>query len=153
MNSEISRSVPESDGNSVAASKDGGTPPGRSGEQTRKPQKLGLAGVIVTIFIIGTVAHLVGWDENPSSSAGEIHAGITKNEWRQRARPFYNPGGGIKLTTVANFKKVMGEPSNTQTVEGHSYWYFDCVDGTIQVVLIDPALSGGTLAIDSINDY
>jgi hypothetical protein len=153
MNSKISSSVTESDGNSAAASEDGGIPPGQPDAQARKPQKMGLVGVIVSIFIIGAIAHLVGWDENPQPSLGETHGGVTKAQWRQKALPFYNPSGGIKLTTVSNFKTVMGEPSSTQTIEGHSFWYFDCADGTIQVVLIDPALSGGTLAIDSINDY
>ena len=114
---------------------------------------MGWVGVIVSIFVIGAIAHFAGWDENSQPLTGQTHVGITKAQWRQKALPFYNPGGGIKLTTVANFKAAMGEPSNTQTVEGHAYWYYDCADGTIQVVMIDPSLSGGTLAIDSINDY
>jgi hypothetical protein len=79
---------------------------------------------------------------------------ISKAEWRQKALPYYNPsGGGRKLTTVADFQNVLGAPSQTQTIEGHAYWYYDCSDGTIQVVLIDPAMTGGQLAIDSINDF
>jgi hypothetical protein len=114
---------------------------------------MGWVGVIFSIFIIGAIAHFAGWDENSQPLTGETHAGVTKAVWRQKALPFYNPGGGIKLTTVANFQNVMGPPSSTQTIEGHAYWYYNCADGVIQVVLIDPALSGGTLAIDSINDY
>ena len=124
-----------------------------SAPKPAKPHKMGWVGMIVSIFIIGAIAHFAGCDENSQRLAGEAHSGMTKAEWRQKALPFYNPGGGIKLTTVANFKTVMGEPSSTQTIEGHAYWYYDCADGVIQVVLIDPTLSGGTLAIDSINDY
>jgi hypothetical protein len=152
MNSNTSSSAPESGGKSETVLKVGDTPLGQF-DQIRKPQKMGLVGVIMSIFIIGAIAHFAGWDENLQPLVGETYGGVTKAQWRQKALPFYNPGGGIKLTTTANFKKVMGEPSSTQTIEGHSYWYFDCADGTIQVVLIDPALSGGTLAIDSINDY
>jgi hypothetical protein len=127
--------------------------PAQTFVRTPKPQKVGWVGVIVSIFIIGGIAHFAGWDESSQPLTGETQAGITKAAWRQKALPFYNPGGGIKLTTVANFKKVVGEPSSTQTIDGHAYWYYDCADGMVQVVLIDPALSGGTLAIDSINDY
>jgi len=129
------------------------TKPLEKGDVTQRPQKMGLVGVIVSIFMIGAIAHFAGWDENSQPLAGETHAGITKAQWRQKALPFYNPGGGIKLTTIGNFKAAMGEPSNTQTVEGHAFWYYDCADGTIQVVMVDPSLSGGRLAIDSINDY
>jgi hypothetical protein len=130
-----------------------GAAPAQMFKQTPKPQKISWLGVIISIFIIGTIAHFAGCDENSPALTAENHPGITKAEWRQKAVPFYNPGGGIKLTTVANFKNVMGEPASTQTIEGHAYWYYDCADGTVQVVMIDPALSGGTLAIDSINDY
>jgi hypothetical protein len=153
MNSNTGSAASESGGKSETVLKVGDTPLAQSDQQMHKPQKIGLVGVIVSIFIIGAIAHFAGWDENPQTLVREIHGGVTKAQWRQKALPFYNPGGGIKLTTVSNFKKVMGEPSSTQTIEGHSFWYFDCADGTIQVVLIDPALSGGTLAIDSINDY
>ncbi len=149
MNGNVSDSTSKSGGNTEAVI----TPPGQSIGETAKPVKIGWVGVIVSIFIIGAIAHFAGWDENSQPLTGETHVGITKAEWRQRALPFYNPGGGIKLTTVANFKNVMGQPSSTQSIEGHAYWYYDCADGTIQVVMIDPALSGGTLAIDSVNDY
>ncbi len=149
MNGNANDSNPRTGGSTESVT----MPPAQSNGQTDKPQKFGWIGVIVSIFIIGAIAHFVGWDENSAPPAGEAHAGITKAEWRQKALPFYNPGGGIKLTTVANFKNVMGQPSSTQSTEGHAFWYYDCADGTIQVVMIDPALSGGTLAIDSINDY
>jgi hypothetical protein len=149
MNGNVNDSAPKSVGDIEAVT----VAPGQSNGKTAKSPKIGWVGVIVSVFIIGAIAHFAGWDENPASSTGETHAGITKAEWRQKARPFYNPGGGIKLTTVANFKNVMGQPSSTQSIEGHAYWYYDCADGTIQVVMIDPALSGGTLAIDSVNDY
>ena len=149
MNGNANDLAPKPTGNAEAVI----TSPGQSNGQTAKPPKIGWVGVIFSIFIIGAIAHFAGWDENSAPTTGEAHAGITKAEWRQKALPFYNPGGGIKLTTVANFKNIMGQPSSTQSIEGHAYWYYDCADGTIQVVMIDPALSGGTLAIDAVNDY
>lgn len=153
MNSNFSDPAPKPCDTTQAALGVGGTPASQANGQTRKPQKMGWVGVIVSIFIIGAIAHFAGGDDNSQPLAGGTHAGVTKAEWRQKALPFYNPGGGIKLTTAANFQNIMGPPSSTQTIEGHAYWYYDCIDGVIQVVLIDPALSGGTLAIDSINDY
>jgi hypothetical protein len=111
----------------------------------------GCLGIIAVLFIIGLIAQIGGCDKTTDPQKGE-HA-LTKAQWRQKALPYYNPGGGgRKVTTVADFKGVMGEPARTETLGGYVYWFYDCSDGTIQVKLIDPAMSGGTLAIETIND-
>lgn len=78
---------------------------------------------------------------------------MTKTAWRAKIRSYWNPGGGMKVTTIANFKAMFGEPSKTQTVEGHAYWYYDCSDGMIQIDLIDPNMSGGRFLINAVNDF
>ncbi len=88
-----------------------------------KNQKFGWVGVIAAVFVIGWIAQLAGCDETITPTNVTARA-ITKAEWRQKALPYYNPyGGGRKLTTASNFRSVMGEPSSTQTIEGHAYWY------------------------------
>jgi len=78
---------------------------------------------------------------------------MSKAQWREKVRPYWNPGGGIKVTTVANFKALVGEPSSTQTTDGIADWYYTCSDGTIQLELVDPSMSGGRLLIRAINDF
>ena len=78
---------------------------------------------------------------------------MTKTAWREKIRPYWNPGGGIKVVTIADFKALFGEPAKTQSVEGLAYWYYDCSDGTIQMVLIDPNMSGGRMLINAVNDF
>lgn len=112
----------------------------------------GCLTVIILFCLVAWIADMAGCNKSTTSPDGS--QALTKAEWRQKASPYYNPGGGIKLATVREFKKLMGEPARTQTLgDGHAFWYYDCSDGTIQVVLIDPATTGGTLMIDSINDY
>jgi ankyrin repeat protein len=80
---------------------------------------------------------------------------LTKAQWREKARKYWNPGGAVNVTTTSNFKALFGEPSRTQVVEGTAYWYYECSDGTIQVELVNPNMPGvgGKLLINSINDY
>ena len=111
----------------------------------------GCLGVIAVLFIIGLIAQIGGCDKTTDSQGG-THL-LTKAQWRQKALPYYNPyGGSRRRTTVAEFKSVMGEPARTQALDGYAFWYYDCADGTIQVKLIDPAMSGGEMAIETIND-
>ena len=78
---------------------------------------------------------------------------ISKAQWREKIRPYWNPGGSVKLTTIANFKALVGEPSHTETMEGIASWHYDCSDGTIQIELVDPNMSGGRMLINAINDF
>ena len=75
---------------------------------------------------------------------------LSKAEWK---RAYYNrfPTGAI--VTVGNFTRMFGKASQTQTVGQEAYWYFECSDGTIQVVLNDPNLMGAGACIQSVNDY
>lgn len=78
---------------------------------------------------------------------------MTKAEWRKRVAP-YDPGySPVQVITAQEFKRKFGEPGKTQTVNLKLYWYYECTDGTIQIVLNDPNATGGIMAIDAINDF
>lgn len=74
---------------------------------------------------------------------------MTKAEWKQTYYSRFPLGSAV---TVVKFKTVFGEPFRTQTVGHEAYWYYECSDGTIQVILPDPNVWPWTF-ITSLNDY
>ncbi len=112
---------------------------------------LGCLGIIVLVLIIAWLSNIAGCNETGQQSTSPHLP--SKAEWRQKVRPYWNPGGPIKLTTIADFKNLVGEPSHTQTMEGIAYWYYECSDGSIQLELVDPNMSGGRLLIREVNDF
>jgi ankyrin repeat protein len=78
---------------------------------------------------------------------------IKKSQWKERVRSYWNPSGPIRVATISEFKAAFGEPSKTQSRDGVAYWYYDCSDGTIQIALIDPNMSGGRMLIKEVNEY
>jgi ankyrin repeat protein len=75
---------------------------------------------------------------------------MTKVAWKQA---YYRRFPAGSIVTVGKFKAAFGEPSRTQTVAQDAYWYFECADGVIQVVLNDPNVFGAGACVQSINDY
>jgi len=75
---------------------------------------------------------------------------MTKTEWK---KAYYSRFPAGSIVTVVKFKAAFGEPGRTQTVEQEAYWYYECSDGTIQVVLNDPSLLGNGACIQSVNDF
>jgi hypothetical protein len=65
----------------------------------------------------------------------------------------------LRLVREADVNNTFGPPFRTQTVMGESFWYWQCTDGTVQVVLhkrpdlIDTAGHKDALHINDINDY
>ncbi len=105
--------------------------------------------VIVLVLVIAFIGvMLTGCGNSPVTPPA-----ITKAEWRQKCLPYYNIGGSRRIASIAEFKRVMGDPASTQTINGSAYWYYDCSDGVIQVELIDPSSAGNQLLIQTINDY
>jgi hypothetical protein len=127
------------------------------GQQLSKDQPwltwLGIG--VLLLFMIGWIADGAGCSPTTTSNSMQESGPklISKSQWREKVRPYWNPGGSVKVTTIANFKALVGEPSQTQTVEGHAYWYYECSDGTIQVDLVDPNMSGGRMLLNAINDF
>jgi hypothetical protein len=112
---------------------------------------IGCLGIIILLCVIGWIADMAGCNSTTTQDSGSKQ--MSKAQWREKVRPYWNPGGGIKVTTIANFKALMGEPSSTQTADGIADWYYTCSDGTIQLELVDPGMSGGQLLIRAINDF
>jgi ankyrin repeat protein len=75
---------------------------------------------------------------------------FTKTAWKMA---YYSRFPAGSIVTVVKFKAAFGEPGRTQTVEQEAYWYYECSDGTIQVVLNDPNLLGNGACIQSVNDF
>ena len=74
----------------------------------------------------------------------------TKAGWKSKYYKSF-PSGAI--VTIGDFKSVFGKPSKSQTLGQDAYWYYDCSDGKIQVVLNNPDTFGEAACIMSINDY
>jgi hypothetical protein len=91
-----------------------------------------------------------GYDHGVNSSEA-----ITKTEWRAKLRRHFGKYAEIGVLAgfnADNFKKLMGEPSKTQSVGQSAYWYYDCSDGTIQLELNSGALVAGLMQ-GKINDF
>jgi ankyrin repeat protein len=79
----------------------------------------------------------------------------TKAQWFARFRELrYDPNFSPMVTpTEQGFKAVFGEPVQTQMVRETVFWYYQCVDGTIQLKLANPALTGSRLIFQGVNGY
>ena len=115
------------------------------------------AVLIALLLFVGGIIDTAGCNPDTTAQDSGQNSGsklMSKAEWMQKVRPYYNHGGR-QVTTIANFKALFGEPSQTQTDgdTGHTYWSYECSDGTIQIDLVDPNMSRGTMLINSISDY
>lgn len=80
---------------------------------------------------------------------------VSKEEWKAKLsqnNQMFGVTGGVLQMKKADFVKLMGSPDKTQTEGDQVYWYYECKDGEIQLVLAASALSGGVLA-GRANDY
>lgn len=100
--------------------------------------------------VVGTYKNPENWQPLPPSSDSGLPS---KAEWRRKISDYWTPPSYMQPVTVAKFKSLVGEPSQTQVIEQRAYWYYKCSDGTIQMVITDPAISGSQLLVHSINDY
>jgi len=129
------------------------------GQQPPKDQAdkvwLGCLGIIVLLLLIVWIVGQASSGPTTTQYSGQESSPTlsSKAQWREKIRPYWNPGGPINVTTIVNFKALVGEPSQTQSIEGHAFWYYNCSDGTIQVELVAPSMSGGRMLIHGVNDY
>lgn len=80
---------------------------------------------------------------------------ISKAQWKQKVIAHYGDIARIGMIGPCNpteFQKLMGMPSQTQTIDGSAIWNYDCNDGTIQLELNAAALSAGVMQ-GKINDF
>ena len=106
----------------------------------------GLA-LIIIIPVVGCWLFIQSenWNSRPSPSSGQS-GGLSKTAWRQRVKD-------NRIELAAGLKQVFGEPERSQTVGDQTFWYYQCSDGTIQVVLTAYQILKGSAPIDQINDY
>ena len=120
----------------------------------QEPTNTGITVVaIIALIFVCLFPYLWGLSNKPVTSPSP--ARISRAQWREKAFPYYNATGRRTITTVSNFKAVVGQPSHTQVVGSaqREYWYYYCSDGTVEVDLVDPRLTGGQLAINSVSEY
>lgn len=109
---------------------------------------MGCLGIIILLVVIAWIADVAGCNSTTTQDTGP-HL-MSKAEWRQKYAANF---GQNPIITVAKFKAVFGEPSSSQTVDATSYWYYECSDGSIQVVVNNPSMFGNGACVQSINDY
>jgi len=95
--------------------------------------------------------------EEASSQNPPDWAQTTKAEWRNRLYKIYPQS---KIAPAASrcrpeeFMQRMGKPSRTQTVGDSTYWYYECQDGSIQIVMYSQYLNlQNVMVMQAINDY
>ena len=139
----------------AAQSKVGQSANRQPNQPNAKKGGIGCAGLVVVFFIAFWISDYAGckWTQSQSGSGSAAMSNPTKAQWTEKVRPYWSPNGPYAVMTVANFKSIVGEPSQTQTIGSEDFWYYECSDGTVQVKLISPNLTGGQVAIQSINYY
>lgn len=130
---------------------EGQQPPAIPNTTQRKPSLIvilggGFLAVMVLLAIIGSIFA-------PSSPSGgpdtvSTSSAPTRAEWRQK-----HPKALFTQAGRAALKNYLGEPSKTQRVGETEYWYYDCRDGSIQLVLSNPTMADFDLVVTAINDF
>ena len=83
---------------------------------------------------------------------------VDKEVYKTRMSFYFGWAVGNKLNVeAALFQRVMGRPAHTQTTqmgsEVSTLWYYDCEDGTIQLVADARLLANGGQLQATVNDY
>jgi hypothetical protein len=107
------------------------------------------------LLVLGTAAGVVY--KNPDAFRTGLSAERsklpTKLAFRQKIAPFSVQSGGRQRISPARLVEITGKPQRQQRIDDQVYWYFDCRDGVVQLVLDGDALAQGWALITSINEY
>jgi hypothetical protein len=118
----------------------------------------GCLGILVIFLVAGWFLNLVGLSGNNGATPDKVHS-LTKAQWRQKLESRGGQQAQLAHQNIIHrwnpndFKQLMGNPSSTQTVGDQAYWYFECSDGQIQLVLNSGSLLGMGVMEGKINDY
>ena len=78
---------------------------------------------------------------------------LTKAQWKDKAARTFGWFSGVPLQApAARFQEVMGKPDHTQTVGDDVFWYYECLDGTVQMEM-DPYVLQMNTVQAQINDF
>lgn len=133
----------------VAAQSNEGAPPKKFGCQS-------CLGLLLLFFVVFAIADIGGceWTQSQSGSAPAVMQKPTKAEWLAKVTSHYQNAKWriIDGWDATQFKSLIGSPDSTQTQGESSYWYYDCSDGVIQMVLDTRNLPSNRM-IGEINDH
>ena len=122
--------------------------------------KLTVVGVGLFLLLLVVVA--VGMKKpaaNGTGSTARVTATMTKQEWmakviKELGQDRTTVYAGYINCSAKDFYRVMGEPIRTQAVGENAYLYYQCTDGTLQLVCYKVNLeSNGLLGTTAINEY
>ncbi len=116
---------------------------------------MGCLGLVALWFVVFWVADFAGcqWAKTDLTTGPSAQGTLTKAEWRSKLRNNFPGFGNNQIVMATTFKSAMGEPARTQSLGNQAYWYYDCSDGGIQVVLDDPNTFGNMACIKNVNEY
>ena len=111
-------------------------------------------GVFAAIILLGLVIRSAGGGVGGLGGLGMI----SKAEWKAKLAEHNTVFKQLKdetgLIPEKKFIKWMGNPDRTQMLDGKTFWYYDCSDGTIQVEFNTDCLSFKPVIIQCrVNDY
>jgi hypothetical protein len=115
---------------------------------------MGCLSVIAVCLLGGWLANVAGIFADTAATPQQAHS-ITKAEWRNKLERRYGQYARLNIAyqwKADDFKQFMGNPSSTQNVGDEAFWYYDCSDGQIQLVMDQGNLAIGIMA-GKINDY
>ncbi len=95
-------------------------------------------------------------DLNTENTGGKARLTITKAEWLRTLESRYGQEARLRIVDLweaDDFKKFMGNPSSTSTVEHQVFWYYECSDGQFQIELNLEGLVEQGVMFGRINDY
>jgi hypothetical protein len=110
---------------------------------------------MAAVFLIAAIAGFALM-KNPKGFnrfAANQSALPTKAKLREKVVPYSVQHGGRQRISPKRLIEITGKPQREQRIDDQVYWYFDCRDGTVQLVLDGDALWQGWAFITSINEY
>ena len=117
-----------------------------------------IVAAVIAVAAVVLMEWIIEWVEgdagisNQHSTRPEL---LSKAEWRAKITKHYGMTaqlGIVQNWRVSDFKSLMGEPSQTQTIGENAYWDYRCSDGLIQLELFSGSLPLGLMQ-GRINDF
>jgi len=113
---------------------------------------LGCLTIVFILMVIGWLTNMAGCTPNEGTST---FPGMTKAEFIQCISPCNPLSPQFKGSlSEAEFRKKYGRPDHIQRIGDYTYWYYQCKDGEIQIVIVSSSLEmQGVVGIWEINEF
>jgi DNA-directed RNA polymerase subunit RPC12/RpoP len=121
--------------------------------------------IIAVIIAVSVIAHIGGsFGKSGGTSSSDTRRSVLPISGRMSKEQWWNKLEDNKLKFPGNravmnvqkedFIRIMGKPNRTQSVGEQTFWYYDCSDGQIQMVISGWVLErDGKIFADTINEY